>query len=241
MKKLLSLLLCTSSFISLMATPGCKKQTQMDNNSEVVTYSDSTAKTYLALGDSYTIGQSVQTAERFPHITASILRSNGIAINEPKYVAVTGWTTAELQRGIANEKLAKQYDVVSLLIGVNDQYRGLDTAGYRERFTQLLEQAISFAGNKKTNVFVLSIPDYSATPFVHAQQKARVSKEIDEFNAINKDVTMKYKVSYVDITPATREAANDESLLASDHLHYSAKEHRVWAEMLAPLMQSVLK
>ncbi|HVG14647.1 MAG TPA: SGNH/GDSL hydrolase family protein [Chitinophagaceae bacterium] len=194
---------------------------------------------YLALGDSYTIGQSVGEKERFPFFVSSMLRDLQVAINDPKYIARTGWSTIALQAAISAENPPGTFDIVSLLIGVNDQYQGLDTAGYRIRFTQLLASAIQLAGNKKSNVFVLSIPDYSVTPYV-ASGKARVSSEIESFNSINKDITTRQGIVYVDITPSTREAGTDASLLADDGLHYSAKEHRRWAEKLAPLIKVVL-
>lgn len=200
-----------------------------------------TGKKYLALGDSYTIGQSVEATERFPYLAASLLRQQNISIADPEYVATTGWTTSNLISAINSRPLAASYDAVSLLIGVNDQYQGMDTAGYRTRFTQLINLAIGLAGNRRDRVFVLSIPDYSATPFVPVFEKATVSREIDEFNTINKAVTLQHNVAYVDITPSTREAANDPSLLASDGLHYSGKEHRRWAERLAPLMKAALQ
>jgi lysophospholipase L1-like esterase len=130
---------------------------------------------------------------------------------------------------------------VTLLIGVNDQYQGLDTAGYRERFTQLLERAVGLAGNRPSRVFVLSIPDYSATPFVAEQDKSRVRAEVEAFNAINKEVTLGRDIAYIDITQLTRQAATDALLLAGDGLHYSAKAHQQWAALLAPLIEQALK
>ena len=191
-------------------------------------------KTYLALGDSYTIGEGVAINERFPHQLVAALKKENLLVNEPRYVATTGWTTAELQAAIGQQNISGTYDIVSLLIGVNDQYRGLDTAGYRIRFTQLLQQALGFAGNRTNRVFVLSIPDYSATPFVPADRKEKVSREIDAFNRINKEITIKAGISYTDITPSTREAAQDGSLLTTDRLHYSGKEHARWVALLAP-------
>jgi lysophospholipase L1-like esterase len=196
--------------------------------------------TYLALGDSYTIGQSVGAAERFPYLTVVNLRSLGLAIQDPKYIAVTGWTTTNLQAAIAAQEPLGTYDMVTLLIGVNDQYQHQDTAGYRIRFTQLLQRSVSLAGGRKTHVFVLSIPDYSATPFVSSGYKMEVSKEIDAFNAINKKITAAAGIQYINITLLTREAANDPSLLASDGLHYSAKEHQQWADLLTPLVKAAL-
>jgi lysophospholipase L1-like esterase len=196
---------------------------------------------YLALGDSYTIGQGVSETERFPYLTVAILRKQNIQFNAPKYIATTGWTTANLQAAIEAGATLHTFDVVSLLIGVNDQYQHLDTAGYKLRFEQLLQKAIALAGERTTHVFVLSIPDYSATPFVADTDKARVQNDLQLFNAINKEVSLHYKVTYIDITPLTREAAADLSLLADDQLHYSAKAHQQWAERLAEAIRQSLR
>lgn len=197
-------------------------------------------KRYLALGDSYTIGQSVAPKERFPYLVDSLLRKQNIPIKDPKYIATTGWTTLNLLNAINAAGTLGTFDAVTLLIGVNDQFQRMDTAAYRTRFTQLLLKGIKLTGNNPSKVFVLSIPDYSATPYVDERQKQRVSREIDQFNAINKEVTLNHGIIYVDITPLTREAAHDSTLLCSDELHYSAKEHQKWAELLAPLMKNVL-
>lgn len=192
---------------------------------------------YLALGDSYTIGQSVAETERFPHLAAALLRTQNIPVADPDYIATTGWTTRNLLDAINNKPDLGTYDIVSLLIGVNDQYQGLDTAVYRIRFTQLLDKAVALAGQRPRRVIVLSIPDYSATPFVAEEDKATVRTEIDAFNAINNEITIRRGISYIDITPLTREAATDLSLLATDHLHYSAKEHQQWAALVAPVIK----
>jgi lysophospholipase L1-like esterase len=199
-----------------------------------------TLKTYLALGDSYTIGQSVPENARFPAQTVAYLKQQGIKLADPVYIAQTGWTTVQLQQAIAYQNPLPNFDVVSLLIGVNDQYQRLDTGGYATRFTQLLEKAIQLAKGKKSNVFVLSIPDYSVTPFVSATDKARVSMEIDWFNAINRRVTEAYGVSYTDITPSTRQAVSNPALIAGDNLHPSGLEYQKWADLLAPKMRTVL-
>lgn len=198
------------------------------------------AKTFLALGDSYTIGEGVAINDRFPHLAVAALAAEGISFSAPRYVATTGWTTAELLAAIEAQGITGSFDVVTLLIGVNDQYRGLDTAGYRVRFTQLLNRAIGFAGNRTSRVFVLSIPDYSATPFVQPDKKEKVSREIDAFNAINREITAGYGISYIDITPLSRAAANDPALLATDGLHYSRKEHALWAALLAKEVKKAL-
>ena len=238
MAKIVFLFGCHLALLAaVIVLPACdKKKNESATNTPAVN-----GKTYLALGDSYTIGQSVQPDERFPHLAVASLRQQGVAFRDPQYIATTGWTTADLLNAIDANPVTGTYDVVTLLIGVNDQYRGLDTAGYRSRFTQLLNKAVGFAGNRVSRVFVLSIPDYSATPFVAPSQKARVRKEVDEFNVINKQVTLQNNVAYIDITPLSREAASDPSLLAGDGLHYSAKEHQKWAELLVPLVKSAVQ
>jgi lysophospholipase L1-like esterase len=226
---------------SSLALLACEKQ-QMSGNTTIIPMQPDTAasaaKTYLALGDSYTIGQSVQANERFPYLTAKALRSQGLNVQDPQYIATTGWTTVDLQTAINQENPGPHYDIVTLLIGVNDQYQHRDTADYRIRFTQLLNKAISLADNRRNRVFVLSIPDYSATPFVGAGSKAMVSTEIGWFNAINKEITLQYHIAYIDITPLTLEVATDASLQASDNLHYSGKEHQKWADLLAPVIRN---
>jgi len=197
-------------------------------------------KTWLALGDSYTIGQGVDAAERFPTQTVNLLRLAGINCSVPYYIATTGWTTQTLISQVESQNPGT-YDVVSLLIGVNDQYQTHDTTGYRQRFTGLLEKSILLAGGRKANVFVLSIPDYSVTPYAASSDTARIRQELDWFNAINRQVTDLYQCKYLDITPSTREARNDLSLLAADRLHPSGAEYRKWAVRLAPMVEVVVR
>lgn len=195
---------------------------------------------YLALGDSYTIGENVPIYDSFPYKTVQLLRNAGYSFYAPEIVAKTGWTTDELQAGIANNKLLPQYDIVSLLIGVNNQYRGRSLQEYTEHFESLLKRAIAFANNKHTHVFVLSIPDWGVTPFAKDRNSATIAHEIDSFNAVNKLFAEKYNVKYIDITPGTRLAANDTTLLAGDQLHYSGKEHLNWATKLAGAVQKII-
>ncbi len=242
MKRILILISSNVLIFSLLYLCACtKKSSNYTGMTETAPHDSSAKKKYLALGDSYTIGQNVEANERFPFLTVALLQQHQLFFSDPQYIATTGWTTINLQNAIKAQALNPQYDVVSLLIGVNDQYQGLDTAGYRLHFTQLLTKSISLAGNRAGRVFVLSIPDYSATPFVPAPEKARVSREIDGFNAINKEISLQYNVTYIDITPSTRLAYNDATLLASDGLHYSAKEHQKWAELLAAAIEKALK
>jgi lysophospholipase L1-like esterase len=201
---------------------------------------DTTLVSYLALGDSYTIGQGVNAGARFPTQTVGLLKQDGINIDAPVYLATTGWTTTNLLNAIAAADLQSQYSIVTLLIGVNDQFQTRDTTNYRDRFTTLLGKAIKLAGDRKSRVFVLSIPDYSVTPFVPDGSKERVSQEIDWFNAINKDVCSRWDISYTDITPSTREARTNRSLIAADSLHPSGLEYLKWAAMLAPKIKAAL-
>lgn len=207
---------------------GCAKALPVQNIPIPVPLVD-TAHSFMALGDSYTIGQSETAEARFPAQTVALLRARGMMVKDPVYIARTGWTTADLQDAIARYQPSLPYDIVTLLIGVNDQYQHLDTGGYRTRFTQLLRKAIEWAGNKKERVYVLSIPDYGVTPF--GGHSARIGREIDDFNRINKEITMAHGVSYIDITPISREP--DAALITSDSLHPSAKQYRRWAEKLA--------
>ena len=225
--------------LGLFVLTACTKKTQSMSSTPLP--QPRGGYSFLALGDSYTIGEGVTEKERFPFLTAELLQKENIGITELRYIATTGWSTIALQSAIQQQQFTKSYDIVTLLIGVNDQYQRLDTAGYRQRFGQLLFRAIELAGNRKGRVFVLSIPDYSFTPFVSEPQKERVRTEIDAFNRINKEITLGQGVQYVEITSSTREAINDPGLLASDKLHYSGKEHLRWAALLVPVIKDALK
>ena len=199
------------------------------------------AHTLLCLGDSYTIGESVQFAENFPNQTISQLRKDGYAFEEPEIVAQTGWTTDELQTAIDNHSLKNSYDFVTLLIGVNNQYRGRTVENYKSQFESLLNQAIQFANGKADRVIVLSIPDWSVTPFARDRETKQIAIQIDNYNSANAAVAEAHQVRYIDITPSSREAANDRSLIASDGLHPSAKEYEKWSEKLSVFLKSTIK
>ena len=190
---------------------------------------------YLALGDSYTIGEAVEQAESFPFQLVEMLTENGFGIEKPKVIAKTGWTTDELRQAIQQEQITDTFGLVTLLIGVNNQYRGYLQETYRREFAELLEMAISFAGGDKNKVFVVSIPDWGVTAF--AKQSGRdlknISDEIDAFNLINKQETEAKQVSYIDITPGSRQAIKKQNLIASDGLHPSGKMYADWAKLLA--------
>ena len=192
------------------------------------------AWTYLALGDSYTIGEAVTAAESFPYQLQAALKMKGIALAEPQIIAKTGWTTDELLAAIAEQKPASNFDLVTLLIGVNNQYRGYPLNTYEREFKQLLTLAIGFAEGDAAKVRVVSIPDWGVTPFAakEGRDAARVAEEIDAYNGINKLVSMAMGVTYIDITPHSRLAANDLSLLAVDELHPSGKMYAEWVTQL---------
>lgn len=194
----------------------------------------------LCLGDSYTIGESVPLHAGFPYQTIQLLRKKGFHFHAPEIVAQTGWTSFELADHILNQQLEPSYDFVTLLIGVNNQYRGLPIKGFENDFEFLLKKAIHFAGGNSKKCVVLSIPDWSVTPFASKRSIGNASKEIDAFNLICEDFASKHQSHFINITAQTRLAKNDTSLLAGDQLHYSAKSHAVWANELAMTIEKIL-
>ena len=185
---------------------------------------------YLALGDSYTIGESVAESERWPNQLQKLLLDSGIQIEKPVIIARTGWTTNELQDAISKSNLKNEYQLVSLLIGVNNQYRGYPVEQQKKEFRELLLSAITFAQGDTSAVFVVSIPDYGVTPFAKSKDPDKIAKEIDLYNSINQSICTEYGVRYFDITENSRKALNDPSLIADDGLHPSGKMYRQWVQ-----------
>lgn len=181
---------------------------------------------YLALGDSYTIGESVDPADRFP-----VQLARKLGIPEPQIIARTGWTTDELNAAIDAADPKGPFDIVTLLIGVNNQYRGRDAEQYRGEFAALLKRAIGFAGGDAKKVIVVSIPDWGVTPFAEGRDRAKIANEIDHYNAINKEETARAGANYVDITPISRR--KDPALVAKDGLHPSAKQYAEWVDAIS--------
>lgn len=181
---------------------------------------------YLALGDSYTIGESVSEQDRWPNQLADQLK-----IPRPKIIATTGWRTDDLANAIKAAELKDEYDMVSLLIGVNNQYQGKSADQYEIEFEELLKTSIKLAKGKTKNVFVVSIPDYGFTPYGKPKQES-ITKQIDEFNSINKRITKKYKITYIDITEISRKGLEDPTLVAEDGLHPSGKMYTLWVELI---------
>ena len=209
---------------------------------------DSSNHTFLALGDSYTIGQSVEASDRYPVQAVQLLKSDHLTCQSPEIIATTGWTTEDLLQSLIAEPPALTaaspshfYSVVTLLIGVNNQYQGRSQSEYRDQFTSLLQRSIALAGNQASHVIVLSIPDYSVTPFAQGHNTALIAAQIDSFNTINNKVSRDYKVHYIDITVDSRRAAGNPCLIASDGLHFSGKEYAIWAERMEPVMKTILQ
>jgi lysophospholipase L1-like esterase len=208
----------------------------------IVIADTSPSRLYLALGDSYTIGQSVPEAGRFPVQTAKYLTSQGIKFGDPEIIARTGWTTTNLLSTLdIAAPLKPQYDLVTLLIGVNNQYQHKTQGEYADQFLTLLNKAILYAGNNKKRVIVLSIPDYSVTPFAIGSDKVLIATEIDSFNAINKKISDQAGVNYLDITGISRLAAIDLTLNANDGLHPSGLQYKLWADALIPIVKKALQ
>lgn len=190
---------------------------------------------YLALGDSYTIGESLLENERWPNQLSAMLTEKNIQ-TEVTIIARTGWTTEELSQRIQANPPVGTFGLVSLLIGVNNQYRGNDVDEYREQFHILLNKSIEFAGDDANHVIVLSIPDWGVTPFAAGRDLEQIAKEIDIFNSINREETESLGAHYVDITPISRQVVDDSSLIAFDRLHPSGKMYKLWVEEVYPMV-----
>lgn len=199
------------------------------------TFSKNSAVRYLALGDSYTIGESVAELQRWPVQLMQAFKSRGYETEAPEIIAITGWRTDDLRNAIATRDPRRDYDLVSLLIGVNNQYQGRSVSEYEKEFEALLEIAIAHARKDKSRVFVLSIPDYGFTPFGKEKQE-KISEQIDTFNAVNKRITLKKGVAYVDITDISRMGLKQPDLVADDGLHPSGKMYALWVERVMQLL-----
>lgn len=203
----------------------------------------SPALRYLALGDSYTIGEGVPTDGRWPMQLAARLREDGRAVDPPRIVATTGWTTDELASALdAAEPLGHDWDLVSLLIGVNDQYRGRPVADYAPAFAALLDRAIGYAGGRAERVVVLAIPDWGVTPFAAAsgRDRATIAREIDAYNATAARLCAERGVAFVDIAPVSRARGDEPAMLADDGLHPSAALYAEWTHLALPAARRAL-
>ncbi len=193
-------------------------------------------KTYLALGDSYIIGEQVLAEENFPNQTVALLNGK---LSIPQIIATTGWTTDELDAAITAANITTTFDIVSLLIGVNNQYRERTVNNFEIEFEHLLQRAIAFANNNSTHVVVLSIPDWGVTPFAEGRDREKIAREIDAYNLVCKIAAQKFNTHFIDITTAQRLDGNKEEFLAADKLHPSGKEYTKWAKRLAEKINEI--
>lgn len=232
-------------FLATAVLTGCKKQQaavpEAPTNpvaAPVANLPADNSLTYLALGDSYTIGQSVLYTQSFPFQLSAQLGNNNYHTANPKIIAQTGWTTADLKRAIADSAINKKFSFVTLLIGVNNQFQNGDTATYRKEFDQLLNTSIAYTKGNLKHVFVLSIPDWSVTPFAQTSGRSLtvIKAQIDIFNSINERESKNFGTNYINITEISREAGSDQTLLADDGLHPSGLMYKKWVALLLPLV-----
>lgn len=200
------------------------------------------AERYLALGDSYTIGEGVAPGERWPVQLAVRLRAARVDIGDPAIVATTGWTTDELSHAMDAATFEPPYALVTLLIGVNNEYRGRSLANYREEFSALLARAIALAGEHTGRVVVVSIPDWGVTGFARAQKRDahRVAIEIDAFNATAREIAHDRGVAFVDVTAISRAAGDAPDMLVADRLHPSGVQYARWTDAIFAAAQQAL-
>lgn len=197
--------------------------------------------TYLALGDSYTVGEALPLQKSFPYQTVDLLRKEKVHMAAPEIIAKTGWTTDELSQAIAEHRFLGHYDFVTLLIGVNNQYRGRRIEEYNLELESLIKQALQFANEKPERVILLSIPDYGVTPFAKKLDATKIASEIDQYNVVKRALATQYKLAFIDNIESSRVAYTDNSLLASDGLHPSEKEYKGWAVKVAEMMKTEMK
>lgn len=197
---------------------------------------------FLALGDSYTIGEGVPEMDRWTHQLAAALRAEGIPLADPQTIAATGWTTDELDAAIDAAMPIHDHALVSLLIGVNNQYRGRDVDEYRAQFAALLERAIGFAGGRSDRVVALAIPDWGVTRFGRdsGRDLAQISRELDAYNAAAQGICAQRGVAFVDIAPVSRERGAEQAMLADDGLHPSAAMYAQWTRLALPAARRLL-
>ena len=197
---------------------------------------------YLALGDSYTIGEGVDESGRWPVQLAAALRASGIAIGDPRIIATTGWTTDELSSAMDAAEPLGDWGFVSLLIGVNNQYRGRDVDDYLGEFARMLQRAIALAEGNAKRVLVLSIPDWGVTPFAFASGRDRqaIADDLDAYNAAARELCEAHGVAFVDITGISRDGGGEPVMLADDGLHPSAEQYARWADAALPVATGLL-
>jgi acyl-CoA thioesterase-1 len=216
-----TLLLLSILLISACVSPSFSNKTNPNSK-------ETTSISYLALGDSYTIGESIPTNQRWPILLSKAVHSEGYTIETPTIIAKTGWRTDNLLKAMKSQlNPTGKYDLVSILIGVNNQFQGASIETYEEDLRSLFDQAIKHSKKGKEGVFVLSIPDYGATPY-GAPRAEKIGQAIDQWNAVYKKISLEYQLPWYDITPISRKAIENKSLIAADGLYPSGKMYQLW-------------
>ncbi len=235
-------ILCGALIASVLLAAACAETQPTPTPVATVTplAIEGTEASFLALGDSYTIGEGVKASERWPVQLAESLRQDGVAISDPLIIARTGWSTSHLFAATERAEPVGPYDLVTLMIGVNDQFRGRPVETYRDRLVELLLLALALAGGEESRVIVLSIPDWGATPFAREEDRPRIATEIDLFNMVTQEEAQAVGTRYVDVTPISRQAGATSDMLAGDGLHPSGKMYRAWMKLVLPQAHAAL-
>lgn len=194
----------------------------------------------LCLGDSYTIGEGIEQGKTWPFLLKEKLNVAGIKMNDPEIIARTGWTTGELLQALEEKNIRKEFDVVTLLIGANNQFRGYSLDIFSEELEKLIQQAVRLAGTRKERVFLISIPDWSTTPFAEDRDRRKISSEIVLFNEEQKKLAQKYELTYINIFDLSGSLSSDSSMLAEDGLHPSGRQYERWTEVMLPALRDKL-
>ncbi|MAN27966.1 MULTISPECIES: SGNH/GDSL hydrolase family protein [Mesonia] len=227
-------------YLFLFIFSSCGSTSEMSDHEVANISPNSNTISYLALGDSYTIGESVAESERWPVQLADKFRNDGFSIENPKIIARTGWRTDELLEAMNEELGTKKYDLVSVLIGVNNQYQNRDIEQFQQEFKVILQKAIAQCKTGKKGVFVVSIPDYGVTPFAQHSNTKEISNEIAIYNEVCKNISANVGVKYVYITDISKEAEFNSGLIAGDGLHPSGEMYRRWVEKIYSEVRELL-
>ena len=195
----------------------------------------------LCLGDSYTIGEGVPEDQNWPHQLQRALITQGQSVQKPVVIARTGWSGAELEKAVEEAALTETFDLVTLLIGVNDQYRGYTTDSFVPTYKRLLHRALQFADGKGDRVIAVSIPDWGVTPFAKDRDREQVSRDIDAFNHVEEQTCRNGQIKWIDITPLTRQLSSQPEMLVADKLHPSGLQYSKWVEKMRPFITHQLQ